>query len=891
MAAAWLSALLVVGALVVVAPHPVSATVMSSGTGTWCDAAKKLRYDYTNVGVYSWIEPGDSNWVPAIDEVTTQQDPLGFTMTYFGQPYSTMMASDNGIMTLDPAGLSTTGYQGQQMPNAGAPNTVVAGLWYDWDPSDGGALVSGVTGAAGNRVYTFAWEGLEKSPEAPPTGSFAFSYPGHQFEIQLHEAGSVVEVHVQNSNGNVGTAWGGLGRILGIESAYDGSFGWQGGIYRDFGSTTLSNYGVRFTPIFDAAPVAADDSYSVAAGTPLTVAGGTQPGAQIGIPFYISSDGVLANDKDELPCAQKTAVLVTDVPAGKGTLTLGTDGGFTYDPGTFCGGSTTFTYKVDDPMGAYQVSPGTAFQSGTATVTLTVDACGAPGNQSPTAACAATTVAPYVTGFPVTFSDTGSADSDGTVVQWDWNFPGGSPSTSSVQSPAITFTTPGTYTPTLRVRDNGGAWSTAVDCPAVTIEDGSGCPFLHANFMFTTGAIEAGEPVSFSDLSTDGGGATIQKWAWDFGDGQTSTTQSLSHTFLAAGDYKVRLGVFDSVSCASFLDQTVVVGQPGSANPPPAPEGGSTPGNSPPTVDAGEDQAVPDGSHVKLSASASGSTSALQYMWRQVSGPTVAMTRTDTSEPEFTAPAAANPLQPVVLVFAAKVSDGTMDSLEDTVQVSVVTKNQHPPQAVAGKDVTVTKGNRVSVDASASSDADGDALTFAWTQTGGLPLPGLPANGAKLSLDIPADTPSSFVDLQVTATDGYYRSVDTVRIWLQGAPPPPTSFKAIPQPDGSVLFAANGAADEYVWDFGDMDTKTTASPTVTHKYTAAGTYTVELRLGRDADPVSQDVTPTVPVSSSIGQQAQPASGMPLWAMLLGTGIGAVLVAGLFVWAFRHRQGK
>ncbi len=45
--------------------------------------------------------------------------------------------------------------------------------------------------------------------------------------------------------------------------------------------------------------------------------------------------------------------------------------------------------------------------------------------------------------------------------------------------------------------------------------------------------------VQFKDLSA--GGSAITGWAWDFGDGQTATTQNPSHTYAASGTYTVKL--------------------------------------------------------------------------------------------------------------------------------------------------------------------------------------------------------------------------------------------------------------------------------------------------------------------------------------------------------------
>lgn len=49
--------------------------------------------------------------------------------------------------------------------------------------------------------------------------------------------------------------------------------------------------------------------------------------------------------------------------------------------------------------------------------------------------------------------------------------------------------------------------------------------------------------VSFTDASTAGPSGPITAWAWDFGDGTTSTLQSPTHDYAAAGRYGVRLTV------------------------------------------------------------------------------------------------------------------------------------------------------------------------------------------------------------------------------------------------------------------------------------------------------------------------------------------------------------
>ena len=93
------------------------------------------------------------------------------------------------------------------------------------------------------------------------------------------------------------------------------------------------------------APVAVNDSYSTNEDTPLTV----------------NAPGVLGNDTD-VDGDSLTAVLVTGPTHG--TLTLNSNGSFTYTPTANYNGPDSFTYRVSD---------GSAL-SNIATVSLTVTA-------------------------------------------------------------------------------------------------------------------------------------------------------------------------------------------------------------------------------------------------------------------------------------------------------------------------------------------------------------------------------------------------------------------------------------------------------------------------------------------------------------------------------------
>lgn len=67
---------------------------------------------------------------------------------------------------------------------------------------------------------------------------------------------------------------------------------------------------------------------------------------------------------------------------------------------------------------------------------------------------------------------------------------------------------------------------------------------------------------TFTDASDDDG--AIASWAWDFGDGQVSTSQSPAHDFLGSGSYKVTLTVTDGDANTGSKQKTVTVVSPGS---------------------------------------------------------------------------------------------------------------------------------------------------------------------------------------------------------------------------------------------------------------------------------------------------------------------------------------
>lgn len=148
----------------------------------------------------------------------------------------------------------------------------------------------------------------------------------------------------------------------------------------------------------------------------------------------------------------------------------------------------------------------------------------------------------------VAFTDASVSPGGNPITSWNWAFPGGTPATSAVQNPVVTFP-PGTYTVTLIAISQSGCKDT-FQLPLTT-----GMPTA----AFSTGPVCLGTPTLFSDSSVAPTGDTLNGWAWDFGDGNISNQQNPSHLYTVAGTYSVTLTIATQAGCTNTITLTVTV--------------------------------------------------------------------------------------------------------------------------------------------------------------------------------------------------------------------------------------------------------------------------------------------------------------------------------------------
>jgi len=149
----------------------------------------------------------------------------------------------------------------------------------------------------------------------------------------------------------------------------------------------------------------------------------------------------------------------------------------------------------------------------------------------------------------IAFTDS-SSDSDGSIVNWTWNF--GDGAVSYQRNPSHQYADDGIYLVNLTVTDDDGASDTIQK--QITA---SNVPPL-ADFSWSPLNPTTADTIQFTDLSSDADGSIVS-WSWEFGDGSTSTLQNPTHQYADDGTYNVTLTVTDDDGATDTITKQIVV--------------------------------------------------------------------------------------------------------------------------------------------------------------------------------------------------------------------------------------------------------------------------------------------------------------------------------------------
>jgi gliding motility-associated-like protein len=379
--------------------------------------------------------------------------------------------------------------------------------------------------------------------------------------------------------------------------------------------------------------------------------------------------------------------------------------------------------------------------------------------------------------FTVQFTDQSIAGSGNSNTSWEWDF--GNGQTSTLQNPTVIYTSAGMYTVTLKVTNDKGCFKVLSKPNYISVGTGP-----HAGFTHTQATVcRPPADISFTNTSTGTGPLTF---AWDFGDGGTSTLQNPVHTYTNSGSFTARLVTTNAAGCTdtSYTSTPIVIG------------GIVTEFTGPdsicinvPAIFTNTSTPIPTSANWNFGDGGIASTIHASHAYLTAGTYTVKLFNTYANCTDSTTK--------TIVVNPNPLPDFT---------APVISKCQPP--------LTVN-----------FSDNSGGASSWFWDF----------GDGGTSTLQNPSHTYTSYgnftVKLKTTNTFGCTDSIiKTNYIKIQRAA---ISIPSLPA-HGCIPFTISPVATitaldnvtSYLWDFGDGNTSTNATPT--HTYTLQGTYTVSL---------------------------------------------------------------
>ncbi|WP_301664451.1 PKD domain-containing protein [Methanoculleus frigidifontis] len=461
-------------------------------------------------------------------------------------------------------------------------------------------------------------------------------------------------------------------------------------------------------------------------------------------------------------------------------------------------------------------------------------------------------------------------ESTGDPTSWTWDF--GDGGTSTDQNPSHTYATPGTYTVSLTVANADGSTDTATEKDYITVNEPPAS--VEAAFSAVPTSGTAPLAVQFTDEST----GDPASWAWDFGDGGTSTDQNPEHTYATPGTYTVSLTVSKGVASAGIHGSRSRV-----------------PHGAPLTVSNGfesDTETKTDYITVTVAPPVAGFSASPTS---GIAPLTVAFTDASTGDPtswlwNFGDGDTSTEQSPSHIYAAAGTYTVTLTAtnaggsdIEEKVNYITVDEPLAPP--VAAFSATPLSGD-AELTVQFTDESTGDPTSWTWDF----------GDGGTSTDQNPSHTysaPGTYtVSLTATNADGSDTETKTDYITVNEVlAPPVAAFSATPTSGTAPLTVqftdeSTGVIDTCRWDFGDGGTSTDQNPQ--HTYGAAGTYTVALTVANGAGSCTEEKVGCICVAppgeskdpySKIIWMKQPHKIAPLLPVWLGTpgGSDSVLV--------------
>jgi len=368
--------------------------------------------------------------------------------------------------------------------------------------------------------------------------------------------------------------------------------------------------------------------------------------------------------------------------------------------------------------------------------------------------------------------------------------------------------------------------------------------------------VAVGEPVELDGTGSSDPDGDPLTYSWVLVDAPGGITSSITDSTSAVatlipeapGLYTVELTVSDGEdSCATgiVISAEVVVE------------------NDPPLCRLSADSIVEVGQEASMDASASSDPDGdtLSYSWALISSPEGASSSFSDAAGIATTWSADTP---GAYQIQLEVSDG-IDSCSEVFEIDVTETSNNPPECDAGSDLTAELGEEVELDASATTDPDGDSMTFQWRiferpEGSTATLSDLTLKVARFTADVAGD-----YIIRFNADDGTDTCQDEMVLTVTDASTntPPSADAGAPislctadtvSLDGSGSSDADGDGLTYSWSLisvpsgsslTDADIGSASSALASFTPDATGTYVAELTvddgIASDTDSVTVSI--------------------------------------------------
>lgn len=475
--------------------------------------------------------------------------------------------------------------------------------------------------------------------------------------------------------------------------------------------------------------------------------------------------------------------------------------------------------------------------------------------------------------FTVQFEDESSSNTE----SWAWSFPGGTPATSTEQNPSVTYSTAGNYNVSLTVTNALGT-NTATQTNYIVVGTAP-----TAGYTSTTNGLTA----NFTSTST---GATT--YAWDFGDGGSSTQANPSHTYAVDGTYTVVLTTTNACGTATSTQTVEAYTQPTASF-----DADVTDGCAPLTVQFNNQSSAnavnyawsfPGGTPSSSTAenpTVVYNTAGTFTVTLTVSNPAGQNVSTQTNYISVnTVPAAGftgtvagttvtfNNMTTNATSYSWDFGDGGSSTLPNPMhtyatdgvyEVTLTATNECGSTTINGQFTVVTMPTAGFSAAETSgcapltvqfnNESSANATNFAWSFPGGTP-----ATSSQENPVVTYNTAGTYtVTLTVSNPAGNNTSTQTNFITVNTIPS--ASFTTAINLAVVAFTNTTTNGTSYTWDFGDGNTSAEANPT--HTYAMDGIYTVKLTATNECGDAFTSQTVIIATTVPIAMfSAEPTSG-------------------------------